>query len=903
MNMKRYSSYFIVCLVLMCGTAWSQQVLVDLGQNATTGVDGSGRYWNNITNYTNGSVANAVDIGNVSTGISFTVTNAFWYHAESGKTTGTTGYPATATGDTFYASPSRTPGSVTIANLDASKTYAVKLFGSASVVPPWGKTQYTVVGATTQSVVLECSDNFNNTVTVSGMAPDANNRIRIDVTYDPNTSGAAQGHLGVIDITGTVVGPPASFFEWNAASSPHAKHIVSMVTDWMYNQTPAELDWVAGHYDWVLGGAYPDTTYKSRNASIKYGKYVIHLTVKAPGQENPSLGVSYYPDMQTWYAAHPQYNIENAFLHVSGERMTSNIWASLRWAINPGDPGLIAYNQDRFGRVCGTSDDFVFIDEHSSDEINRFAGSDEYPVLADLQNAVVALLTAERASLGRPIQINTAEYITTLDKRCVIAAGADHMELANNPFNQFNPDRWTFQDQCLDGGAFVETVSARDFAEAAALTGYPAGNDLSVAGRFKMCELASYYMVVRAPGGQMSIFMSNNGWGNHPWSAQWIAASEVNVGAPLAARYVYQSGTDGRGKAYVIYARNFDKCLVLYRPAKAWDDQVWGDDTIVNVNLPGGETWKQVRSDGTLAGSFVTSFNLRQAEAMIMMKGSRLGLPTTPAQLKATAAGTTQINLAWLDYSNDESTFRIERKTGSGGTYAEIGTTSANVTAYSDTTCSGSTTYFYRVRSRTSAGVNSAYSNEDNATTPAGISRILVDLGQNATTGVDGSGRYWNNITNGTNGSVANAVDISNVSTGISFAVTNAFYYHDETGKTTGTTGYPATATGDTFYTYLNGGDTLGSVTISNLSASKTYDVKLFGSASVVPPWGTTQYTVVGATTQSVVLATSDNFNNTVTVSGMAPDANNQIRIDVTHDPNTTGAQEGHLGVIDLTIH
>jgi PA14 domain-containing protein/Big-like domain-containing protein/carbohydrate binding protein with CBM6 domain/fibronectin type III domain protein/strictosidine synthase-like protein len=93
-------------------------------------------------------------------------------------------------------------------------------------------------------------------------------------------------------------------------------------------------------------------------------------------------------------------------------------------------------------------------------------------------------------------------------------------------------------------------------------------------------------------------------------------------------------------------------------------------------------------------------------------------VPAAPTNLTATAASSSQINLAWSDTANNETGFRIERKLGAGGTYAEIATPAANVTSYSDTGLTASTTYYYRVRAYNATGT-SAYSNEANATTSA----------------------------------------------------------------------------------------------------------------------------------------------------------------------------------------
>ena len=95
-------------------------------------------------------------------------------------------------------------------------------------------------------------------------------------------------------------------------------------------------------------------------------------------------------------------------------------------------------------------------------------------------------------------------------------------------------------------------------------------------------------------------------------------------------------------------------------------------------------------------------------------------VPAAPVNLAASAVSTSQINLTWTDNSSNETGFKIERKTGSGGTYAQIATTGANVTSYNDTGLSASTNYYYRVRATNSIG-DSAYSNEANATTSSTV--------------------------------------------------------------------------------------------------------------------------------------------------------------------------------------
>src|SRR6185436_7970212 len=86
---------------------------------------------------------------------------------------------------------------------------------------------------------------------------------------------------------------------------------------------------------------------------------------------------------------------------------------------------------------------------------------------------------------------------------------------------------------------------------------------------------------------------------------------------------------------------------------------------------------------------------------------------------------------AWTDNANNETGFKIERKTGAAGTYSQIATVGANVTTYNNTGLAASTTYYYRVRANNGSG-DSAYSNEANATTQAAASPPAAPSGLSA---------------------------------------------------------------------------------------------------------------------------------------------------------------------------
>jgi subtilisin family serine protease/fibronectin type 3 domain-containing protein len=107
-------------------------------------------------------------------------------------------------------------------------------------------------------------------------------------------------------------------------------------------------------------------------------------------------------------------------------------------------------------------------------------------------------------------------------------------------------------------------------------------------------------------------------------------------------------------------------------------------------------------------------------------------LPAAPSGLTAVLDSATSITLTWTDASNNESNFRIERRTT--GAFAEITSVGANIKTYRNTALAPNTTYSYRVRASNTGG-NSPYSNTAGATTPRTLGGKLsaptaVDFGK-----------------------------------------------------------------------------------------------------------------------------------------------------------------------------
>ncbi|MDB5352799.1 MAG: hypothetical protein JWN86_4046 [Planctomycetota bacterium] len=136
-----------------------------------------------------------------------------------------------------------------------------------------------------------------------------------------------------------------------------------------------------------------------------------------------------------------------------------------------------------------------------------------------------------------------------------------------------------------------------------------------------------------------------------------------------------------------------------------------------------------------VAFSTAGSQTITVADAVSNLSVTQSGIsvsPAAPINLTASAASSSQINLAWTGAAGATG-YLIERSTNGSTGWAQIATTATSTLTYQNTGLIAATTYYYRVRA--SGGNNtSAYSNPASATTSGTLNSTVNTLWSNTYT-------------------------------------------------------------------------------------------------------------------------------------------------------------------------
>lgn len=352
------------------------------------------------------------------------------------------------------------------------------------------------------------------------------------------------------------------------------------------------------------------------------------------------------------------------------------IWNDSRWLPNLknaawqawyADHLLAEMEYDRFN--IRNSTDGLFLDEHgigfsitmsigASTKILSGGGIREYNGLVphdyhtgtydtlDQQyttdvNAWLTYLRGRLSAAGKFAHINTAEYFTDphaySQNLAIGGAMTEHLHRADD-WTQGSAQYQTFINQVAqmvgDGGS-IDLAGTWCYNGPANFT---AGNYPSSTERFRMWNLAGYYLVKEPVGSAGIVWFDPNLCidpdGPNPLSFEdeWLNAYQVDVGQPVDTATVIQSGSRAcTPQGYKIFARQYTNAYVLVRPRDDWNCQTYDDTTAVTVPL--SEPMVMLEPDGTTSAP-MNSVSIRNAEAVILFPAPDTTPPATITDLR-----------------------------------------------------------------------------------------------------------------------------------------------------------------------------------------------------------------------------------------------------------------------------
>ncbi len=192
----------------------TQVVLFDFGGGNTTehaaSPDDPTNYWNNVTTVIGSSstalLTNIVTTENVSTVIGLAMLGRFNGANENGTTTSAV-FPVEATRDSLFGNTEVFSGLSNIfpkfklTGLDGSRRYRLTFYASRTGVGDNRETLYTVVGAATNSAVLNAANNISNVAALNETRPTAEGELVISLAPGSNNNNANHfTYLGVLKV-------------------------------------------------------------------------------------------------------------------------------------------------------------------------------------------------------------------------------------------------------------------------------------------------------------------------------------------------------------------------------------------------------------------------------------------------------------------------------------------------------------------------------------------------------------------------------------------------------------------------------------------------------------------------------------------------------------------------------
>jgi fibronectin type 3 domain-containing protein len=207
--------------------------------------------------------------------------------------------------------------------------------------------------------------------------------------------------------------------------------------------------------------------------------------------------------------------------------------------------------------------------------------------------------------------------------------------------------------------------------------------------------------------------------------------------------------------------------------------------------------------------------------------------PAAPSGLAAVVVSATQVNLSWVDNSSNETSFSVERATGTGA-FSVVASVAANSVSYVNTTTAGGITYSYRIRAVNSGG-NSAYSATVTATTPAAppsapttltasvLSQTQVKLSWKDTSANETGFLVERAVGNGAFAALATAAANTTTFTDSTAVASTTYYYRVSAVNGTGTSAPTAAVVATTLPPVPNSPTGLAAIAVSSTQVNLTW--------------------------------------------------------------------------------
>lgn len=266
--------------------------------------------------------------------------------------------------------------------------------------------------------------------------------------------------------------------------------------------------------------------------------------------------------------------------------------------------------------------------------------------------------------------------------------------------------------------------------------------------------------------------------------------------------------------------------------------------------------------------------------ALVIQSYVETTVPLSPDNLTAVGKSRKTIQLNWNNKASNATGVEIYRSNTLNGSYSLVTTVGATVTTYPDNNLSENTRYYYKIRAK-----NNAQFSDYSATASGSTLSHAVYINFNVSNPAPAP---WNNTNTLPNAGANIGQTLSNMIDDLGNPVSTVMTIHRNftgtipNGMSTGNNSgiYPDAVMSVCYY--VDKGDTSG-VTFSGLNQSMAYSFVFFASRAGGGDKVLGTYEINGKT---VTLNGMNNISETVQIDGVVPDANGEVKLTIYTAPS-----------------